>query len=151
MNMKDVLCSRLEFYEDWNNAASESLSWALMCKWVWHFWCLSQKNVQFMRGGFIKKMELGIEIIHYSWLTFPPASFCYFQALSLQPSFYQVTHGQYSHCLFISVSVRAYVYVSTSNPALSSFCPLQAQCQQPDFEVKPQFIRLSLRTPLLST
>lgn len=149
MNMKDVLCSRLEFYEDWNNAASESLSWALMCKWVWHFWCLSQKNVQFMRSGFIKKMELGIEIIH-GW-HFLQLQFVIFKLSLYNLHFYQVTHGQCSHCLFISVSVRAYVYVSTSNPALSSFCPLQAQCQQPDFEVKPQFIRLSLRTPLLST
>lgn len=90
---------------------------------------------------------------NYSWLTFPLVSFCHFGALSLQRSFYQVTRGQCSHCLFISVSasVRAFVYLPTSNPASGCFCPLQAQCQQPDFDVKPQFICLSLRTPLLST
>lgn len=149
MNVKNVLGSRLEVYEDWNNTPW----WALMCKWVRHFWCLSQKNVQFMRTGFIKKKKKKIRAWkwNYSRLTFPPVLFCHFQALSLQPSFYQVTRGQCSHCLFISVSVRAYVYLSTSNPALGSFCPLQAQCQQPDFDVKPQFIRLSLRTPPLST
>lgn len=45
MNIKNVLCNRLEFYEVWNNAASESLSWGVMCKWVWHFWCLSRKKI----------------------------------------------------------------------------------------------------------
>ena len=87
---------------------------------------------------------------NYSQMTFPPVSSCRFwSSLSWQPSLYQVTCGQCSHCLFISVpaSVRSFVHLSTSNPASGSFCPLQAQCQQPDFDVKPQFIRLSLRTP----
>lgn len=45
--------------------------------------------------------------------------------LPFAPTFtvYQVTRGQGSHCLFVSASVWTFVYVSTSNPALSGFCP----------------------------
>ena len=151
MNMKNVLCSRLEFYEDWNNAPLEGLQWALMCKWVRHFFgVFVRKNVQFMWSGSKKKKKKWAWNCNYSQMTFPPVSSCRFwSSLSWQPSLYQVTCGQCSHCLFISVpaSVRSFVHLSTSNPASGSFCPLQAQCQQPDFDVKPQFIRLSLRTP----
>lgn len=62
MKMKNVLCKRWQFYEDWNNAPSGSLWWALMCKWVRHFWCLSQKNVQFMSCGFIKNLSLALKL-----------------------------------------------------------------------------------------
>lgn len=38
-----------DFYEKWNNAGPESLLWALICKWLWHFLCLRRENVQFKR------------------------------------------------------------------------------------------------------
>lgn len=110
---------------DWNfmrngiTQATESLLWALMCKWAWHFWCLSQENVQFKRGCPVK---LGIEIFH-------GAHFLRLRSLVFQTPFCTNLHslpgnrGQSSHCLFISASVWAFVYVSTSNPALSGFCP----------------------------
>lgn len=110
----------LDFYEKWNNADPESLSRALMCKWVWHFRCLRWQNVQF-KGG------LPGEAWNWNFSRFarPPGfPFCLvFKLPVIQPWIHQVSGGQCSHCQFIAVSVGAFVYVSTSNPAFSSFCP----------------------------
>lgn len=144
MNVKNVLGSKLEFYDNWNNSPSENLWWALMCKWVRHFLCLIQENAQLMRSGFTKKSELGIEIIHGWHFLFIHSVIFKFSPNNL--NFIRWTANRL--CVFFWV--HACLYVS-SNPALGSFCPLQAQCQQPDFDVKPQFIRLSPWTPLLST
>lgn len=119
MNMKNELCSKLEFHEDWTDATFKSLWWALMCKWVWHFWCLGQKG----KKSYIYEKwlhEKWVWIWNYSWLI-TLASFSQvlcFQHTTTQPPFHQVIHRQCSHCLFI------FVYVFTSNPALSSFSPL---------------------------
>lgn len=58
-----------DFYEKWNNAGPESLLWALMCKWLWHFWCLRWENVQF-KGA----LPHGAWNWNSSRLALPPAS-----------------------------------------------------------------------------
>lgn len=86
------------------------------------FWCLRQEKrpiyVEWLHKK--KKKKKWAWNCNYSRMTFPPVSSCRFwSSLSWQPSLYQVTCGQRSHCLFISVSasVRAFVNLSTSNPA----------------------------------
>lgn len=71
-------------------------------------WCVNELDIF---GVLVRKMSNLWKVVlwkkiqawnwNYSWLAFPPVSFCHFQALSLQPSFYQVTREQCSHCLFL--------------------------------------------------
>lgn len=116
-----------------------------------NFGVFKRKSVEFVKRDFVKNqtVELGLFVVDiaYCWIL----TFSFSSSVFTTIIFFQVTGGQWSCCLFIFVSVHAWEFVSTSNPALGSLCPLQAQCQQLDFDVKPQFIRLSLWTPMLST
>ena len=121
MNMKNVLCGRLEFYEDRNNAPSESLWWALMCKWVWRFWCLTRKNVQFMRSGFIKKYELKNQSLELKLFMADISSgfmLSFSSSPLLQPSFYQVelVDSVLIVCLFLCLCVPTCIYPPLIQP-----------------------------------
>lgn len=122
MSVKNLLGSRLEFYENWNNAPSKNLLWALMCKWVRHFWCLRPKNDQFIRSDFIKTQSLELKLFMVDISSWFILSFSFLS--SLLTTLTQVTGEQCSCCVFISVSMRGYVYHLIQPWATSVACRL---------------------------
>lgn len=129
----------------------KSLWWALMCQWIRHC-CM--KSVEFIKSDFRRNQSVELEFSAVD------ISSCYAVPFSVSCSVFTfILSGNWRPVISLSVYFCASLlslcglerYVSNSNPVLGSSCPLQAQCQQLDFDVKPQFIPLSLWTPMLSS